>query len=163
MSKASDKLAKLAGFGMLAGAEPAAAAREAIKAAESPALPAGEEKPPSAPEKAVKAPTAASVAITKVERAGEGMPTQQAKKALSVLGRDNLTRNVVFLPADQAELDRIEDVLRAAGIRKPTIADLVRVALRAAKPSTAEAAELFQEAKALDSRRAENKSRLAVK
>lgn len=163
MSKASDKLAKLAGFGMLAGAEPAAAAREVIKAAESPSVPVSEATPLPEPQKAPEALKTAPAGIVKEQRAGEGRTTPKAKKALSVPGRENLTRNVVFLPADQAELDRIEDVLRAAGIRKPTIADLVRVALRAAKPSVTEAAELFQEAKALDSRRAENKSRLAAK
>lgn len=125
MSKTADKLARLAGFGLSAGAEPAAAAREALKTPlEAPQI-APDTPPPSPP---------------------SSIPSESPERA-------NLTRNVVFLPADQDELDRIEDTLRIAGIRKPTIADLVRVALRAAKPTPEEAAVIFKTAKALDARR----------
>lgn len=144
MSKtASDKLAKLAEFGKLAGEAPAAAAREAMSAATTAIEPAQEKEnstqsPPSSPiipEKSLGAATAVKV-----------LPPQVASEA-------NLTRNVVFLPADQIELDRLEDILRLGGVRKPTLADLVRVALRSANPTPNEAAELFRVAKALDARR----------
>lgn len=125
MSKTADKLARLAGFGLSAGAEPAAAAREALKTPPEALRAAQNALPPSPP---------------------SPPPPEPPERA-------NLTRNVVFLPSDQEELDRIEDTLRAAGIRKPTIADLVRVALRAAKPTPEEALGIFRDAKALDARR----------
>lgn len=163
-SKSSDKLAKLAGFGMLAGSEPAASAREVMKASEPKptAVPPAQEpiaattQPESIPE-----PTKPAKPSPK---AGEGSEAVKSKpKTFPVPLKDNLTRNVVFLPDDQTELDRIEDLLRAAGIRKPTIADLVRVALRAAKPNPEEAAAIYRDAKALDARRAENKGKRLVK
>jgi hypothetical protein len=70
-----------------------------------------------------------------------------------VVQEAKLVRNVVFLPEDQIELDRLEDILRAGGVRKPNLSDLVRVALRSANPQPQEAADLFRAAKALDARR----------
>ena len=154
----SDKLAKLAGFGKMAGEAPAAAAHEAMTAAAAlPAIPPA--SPPlveqTAPEGIpVKEAAAPSVAVS--------APSKPAEKAVSaplrimpppVIQEAKLVRNVVFLPEDQIELDRLEDILRAGGVRKPNLSDLVRVALRSANPQPQEAADLFRAAKALDARR----------
>ncbi|RYD34217.1 MAG: hypothetical protein EOP86_11485 [Verrucomicrobiaceae bacterium] len=121
MSKTDDKLARLAGFGLSAGAEPAAAAREAFKT------------PSEAPKTALE----------------PHLPSPPSPVPSEPPERGNLTRNVVFLPADQDELDRIENTLRVAGIRKPTIADLVRVALRAAKTHCGGGCHHIQDGKSL--------------
>jgi hypothetical protein len=206
MSKSADKLAKLAGFGMMAGAEPAAAAREAIRvtdeanaasattleaAVPTPAPPVEISQgpvPDDAPASVLEIPIVPAPAIIQtmvaeaietdptppvtppkpatVVRVGEGSGAKVRPAPVLVPAdpvRDNLTRNVVFLPEDQTELDRIEDLLRIGGIRKPTIADLVRVALRAANPQPEEAAQIYRDTKALDARRAENKNKLRLR
>ncbi len=153
----TDKLAKLAGFGKMAGQAPAAAAHEAMTAAAAvpaipPALPVAvvQTSPDPAPATDATAPTIAVPTPSK--------PTGQEATPLRVMPphvvqEAKLVRNVVFLPEDQIELDRLEDILRAGGVRKPNLSDLVRVALRSANPQPQEAADLFRAAKALDARR----------
>lgn len=159
MSKnASDKLAKLASFGKMAGEAPAAAAREAMVAAA--AQPASFPTPTAdvsgeltTEPLPAQEPVFQFAAISPPKPAGQGTPGPPRIMPPPVNEEANLTRNVVFLPADQIEMDRLEDILRLGGIRKPTLADIVRVALRAANPLPHEAAELFRVAKALDARR----------
>lgn len=67
--------------------------------------------------------------------------------------RANATRNMVFLPDDQDHVARIEAVLRAAGVQQVSVADVVRVALRAAWLTPEEALAIHRENKALDARR----------
>lgn len=155
MSKnASDKLAKLAGFGKMAGEAPAAAAREAMNAAAAPSPQVNESvaavplTPQHRDAEHFSEKNAASSAAPK-----ESTNPVPAKVTPPFFEEANLTRNIIFLPADQIELDRLEDILRLAGIRKPTLADLVRVALRSANPNPQEAADFFRAAKVLDGRR----------
>lgn len=154
----TDKLAKLAGFGKMAGQAPAAAAHEAMTAAA--ALPVPPTAPSSAVAQALPNPIAAQeTASLHVAASSPSNPAEQVTSALlrvmppPVIQEAKLVRNVVFLPEDQIELDRLEDILRAGGVRKPNLSDLVRVALRAANPQPQEAADLFRAAKALDARR----------
>ena len=154
----SDKLAKLAGFGKMAGQAPAAAAHEAmIAAAALPAIPpappvaVAQTNPdpipvPEAVAASIAVPTPSKPAAQVVSAPLRVMPPPAVQEA-------KLVRNVVFLPEDQIELDRLEDILRAGGVRKPNLSDLVRVALRSANPQPHEAADLFRAAKALDARR----------
>ena len=154
----SDKLAKLAGFGKMAGEAPAAAAHEAMTAAAAlPAIP-----PTSPPLVEHSPPEGIPVQEAAVPSVTVSAPSKAAEKAVSaplrimpppVIQEAKLVRNVVFLPEDQIELDRLEDILRAGGVRKPNLSDLVRVALRSANPQPQEAANLFRAAKALDARR----------
>ena len=154
----TDKLAKLAGFGKMAGQAPAAAAHEAMTAAA--ALPAMPPVSPTAvaqtlpdPIPVQEASAASVVASTLSKPAGQVAPAPLRVMPPPVVQEAKLVRNVVFLPEDQIELDRLEDILRAGGVRKPNLSDLVRVALRSANPQPHEAADLFRAAKALDARR----------
>ena len=154
----TDKLAKLAGFGKMAGQAPAAAAHEAMTAAA--ALPAIPPVSPTAVAQTLSDPipvqeaSAPSVAAsTPSKPAEQAIPAPLRVMPPPVAQEAKLVRNVVFLPEDQIELDRLEDILRAGGVRKPNLSDLVRVALRSANPKPQEAAGLFRAAKALDARR----------
>ena len=154
----TDKLAKLAGFGKMAGQAPAAAAHEAMTAAAAlPAIPpvsptaVAQTLPDPIPVQEASAPSVA--ASTPSKPAEQATPAPLRVMPPPVAQEAKLVRNVVFLPEDQIELDRLEDILRAGGVRKPNLSDLVRVALRSANPQPQEAAGLFRAAKALDARR----------
>jgi hypothetical protein len=149
-SKASDKLARLAaGFGNMAGAGPAESAL--IRSQETVVT-----LPP-----AVTATEAPVIVITKPpHQVPQAVPTPSVEVVIpeTSVEKSSLTRNVVFTFSDQIELTRLEDILRAAGVRNPTIADAVRLALRTSSPSPQEAQLAYKEAKALDSRRKECKT-----
>ena len=154
----TDKLAKLAGFGKMAGQAPAAAAHEAMTAAAAlPAIPpvsptaVAQTLPDPIPVQEASAPSVA--ASTPSKPAEQAIPAPLRVMPPPVAQEAKLVRNVVFLPEDQIELDRLEDILRAGGVRKPNLSDLVRVALRSANPQPQEAAGLFRAAKAWDARR----------
>jgi hypothetical protein len=78
-------------------------------------------------------------------------------KAPAVVMRRPLVRNVIFTHEDQLELERLEDAMRQAGISRPSIADIVRIALRAAQPTAEQAGEIFRQTKLLDGRTYEGK------
>jgi len=147
MSKATDKLSKLANFGASAGAKPAASAHAAVASLEpkatEPSLPVvGKES--LAPEPVVE---------TKVTKREAASTKTKAVK----IERKPLVRNVIFTNEDQIELERLETTMRQAGIIRPSIADIVRISLRTAKPSPEEASEVFRDTKLLDGRTFEGK------
>ena len=147
MSKANDKLSKLANFGALAGAKPAASAHAAVNAGHDEA-----------------AEVAAAVVMEVTPDAAEPKPASRTRasvaakpKLLPKVERKPLVRNVIFTNEDQIELERLEGLMRGAGITRPSIADIVRVALRAAVPSAADVLEVFRATKLLDGRTFEGK------
>jgi hypothetical protein len=128
MSKSSDKLAKLANFGNSAGSKPAAAAK-----APAPAKSDRVEKTP---------------ATSEIRKSIQPEPAPVEKS------HPPLIRNVAFTPDDQMHLDRIAELLREAGEFRPSISDLVRVALRGStslKASTAQ--RMLEESRKFDGRR----------
>jgi hypothetical protein len=133
MSKANDKLSKLATFGTSAGAKPAANAQAVVE--ELGAAAAGVAELPVVVEKAKK----------------------PKAKTPAVVTRRPLVRNVIFTHEDQLELERLEEGMRQAGISRPSIADIVRIALRAAQPTAELAGEIFRQTKLLDGRTYEGK------
>lgn len=133
MSKANDKLSKLATFGTSAGAKPAANAQAVVE--ELGAAEAGVAELPAVVEKAKK----------------------PKAKTPAVVVRKPLVRNVIFTHEDQLELERLEEGMRQAGISRPSIADIVRIALRAAQPTAELAGEIFRQTKLLDGRTYEGK------
>jgi hypothetical protein len=132
MSKANDKLSKLASFGTSAGAKPAANAQAVVEELE-----------------AAVAELPAAVVVEKIKK--------PKVKAPAVVMRRPLVRNVIFTHEDQLELERLEDAMRQAGISRPSIADIVRIALRAAQPTAEQAGEIFRQTKLLDGRTYEGK------
>lgn len=150
MSKANDKLSKLANFGALAGAKPAASAHAAVAASN--------EEHPDATE------VASDVAVEVGPDAAPAKPAVKTRagpvakqKPLPKVERKPLVRNVIFTNEDQIELERLEGLMRGAGITRPSIADIVRVALRAAAPSAEGVLEVFRVTKLLDGRTFEGK------
>lgn len=134
MSKSDDKLSRLASFGASAGAKPAAAA-----VAPTPAVP---QRPavvsPAEPKSESKAPKAT---------AGKAGTADKPSKPL-------LIRNVGFTAEDQDCLDQLTELLRKAGEFRPSISDLVRVALRAASNlSPTEALKILEDSRKRDGRR----------
>jgi len=136
MSKANDKLSKLASFGTSAGAKPAANAQVVVEELGAAAAAAVAELP-------------AEVAVEKIKK--------PKVKAPAVVMRRPLVRNVIFTHEDQLELERLEEAMRQAGISRPSIADIVRIALRAAQPTAELAGEIFRQTKLLDGRTYEGK------
>lgn len=123
---ASEKLARIkAGFGWSAGTGPAAAAREVMKE-----------------------PLESLEALDPVQSSLPS-PSEPPKP----VKRSNVTRNMVFLPDDQDHVSRIEETLRSAGVQQMSVADIVRVALRAAWLTPEEALAIHRETKSLDARR----------
>jgi hypothetical protein len=129
MSNATDKLARLANFGNSAGSKPAAAA--VAKA------PVNSEKPALAPRKNE---TSTPDLVEKGQKPGQARPT--------------LIRNVAFTADDQRHLDRVTDLLIEAGVYRPSISDVVRVALRGSATLKASSAlQMLEESRKLDGRR----------
>jgi hypothetical protein len=150
MSKATDKLSKLANFGASAGAKPAASAHAAVASLDQKAT----EQPSGTPsvETGSLAPT--PVVEPKVAKRESAVPKNKQPVKIE---RKPLVRNVIFTNEDQIELERLEAAMRQAGIIRPSIADIVRIALRTAKPSPEEASEVFRDTKLLDGRTFEGK------
>lgn len=148
MSKATDKLSKLATFGALAGAKPAASAQVVVETAAT------------VPQSLEPVPEVTTQPVTEPKAAGKGSAAKNPPKLkASVLApeRKPLVRNVIFTNEDQIELERLEATMRQAGIIRPSIADIVRIALRVAEPTPEQAAEVFRSAKLLDGRTFEGK------
>ena len=149
MSKATDKLTKLANFGASAGAKPAASAHAAVASLE----PKAAELTSSTPERETQSLAPEPVMETKATKREAASPKTKAVK----IERKPLVRNVIFTNEDQIELERLETTMRQAGIIRPSIADIVRISLRTAKPSPEEASEVFRDTKLLDGRTFEGK------
>lgn len=101
---------------------------------------------PAAAPKVIKEPLASLEELDPVQPSPSSEPPKPPK-------RSNVTRNMVFLPDDQDHVFRIEETLRSAGVQQVSVADIVRVALRAAWLTPAEALAIHRETKSLDARR----------
>ena len=130
MRKSDEKMARLANFGNSAGSKPAAAAVA---------------KPPIAPE----------VSESKPEKKEAKIPERQETIGKpGQVRRPTLIRNVAFTPDDQIHLDRISDLLVRGGEFRPTISDVVRVALRGSASLNASAAiKMLEDGRKFDGRR----------
>ncbi|MEO7339988.1 MAG: hypothetical protein ABI073_03860 [Luteolibacter sp.] len=126
-TKTEDKLKKLANFGESAGAKPAAAAVAVI----SPPIPA-----------------------PKVEESPKATRPEPKPKTPEQPAKPLLIRNVGFTEEDQQHLDRISQLLRDAGEFRPSISDLVRVALRGCTSLNAtQAKKILDSSRRFDGRR----------
>jgi hypothetical protein len=156
MSKATDKLSKLANFGASAGSKPAANAQATANGNSEP-IALAEDVVVTVSEPIEKQ---ASIAFgipleTSTKRGKGSVPT--AKAVTLKIERKPLVRNVIFTHEDQLELERIELMMREAGIMRPSIADVVRIALRTSRPTVEQTIEVFRDTKLLDGRTFEGK------
>ena len=136
MSKKPDeKLSKLLNFGQSAGSKPAAAA---ILPIQKPIL---EETPPEIPVETPPPPVPEEVKLKREPREGRG----EAPSSKTQQSKPLLIRNVGFTEEDQQHLDRISELLREAGEFRPSISDLVRVALRGCDSLSAKKAKMILE------------------
>lgn len=137
MSNSTDKLARLANFGSSAGSKPAAAAVSK--------LPSSTQSVSSEASGSRKEGSSIP-ATTKTEKSD---PLDSAD-----LDRTPLIRNVAFTPEDRMHLDRIAELLRKAGEFRPSISDLVRVALRGSSSLDASSTlRMLEESRKYDGRR----------
>lgn len=141
MSKSSDKLAKLANFGNSAGSKPAAAAVAKSLNTDPATLPEA-----TLPE--------ASLPSKRVDPGTSQKESKKTEATASKMRRASFIRNISFTPEDQMHLDRISELLVEAGEFRPSIADLVRVALRgSAKLDSSSALRMLDETRKFDGRR----------
>ena len=133
--KPDDKLSKLLNFGQSAGSKPAAAA---ILPIQEPIL---EETPPEIPVETPPPPVLEEGKLKQKPREGRG----EAPSSTTKQSKPLLIRNVGFTEEDQQHLDRISELLREAGEFRPSISDLVRVALRGCDSLSAKKAKMILE------------------
>ena len=142
--KSDDKLSKLMSFGTSAGSKPAAAAVSQLAKSSIPDAP----EVPKVAENVVEEPVISEKSEVSAVKSRAGETDKKAPKP------QILIRNVGFTEEDLLHLDRLTQLLRDAGEFRPSISDVVRVALRGCqKLTTSDAKRILESTRKLDGRR----------
>ena len=142
--KSDDKLSKLMSFGTSAGSKPAAAA---VSQLAKPTI-------PDAPEVAVVAENVVEEPVISEESGVSAVKSRAGETGKKAPKPQILIRNVGFTEEDLLHLDRLTQLLRDAGEFRPSISDVVRVALRGCqKLTTSDAKRILESTRKLDGRR----------